>query len=323
MSNKDSGKFNIKILFQIVSIIVLAAIVLLGVYKLSYLVRDKDDVPLHKQFFELEPNSVSTFFVGNSHSFCSINTDLLYEEYGIDSFMMSTSGQTIAMDYYAIEELIKYQNPKIVYLETGYVPHEWNTISNEMSHKFFDGMPMGRLKKKAVEDLIEDPDDRVYFYFTLGQYHSRFNSLSEADYKPHMTSVRGRYFSDKISYMWPIEELVDRTDKEEMPDNTKEYMDKIVELCKANNIELILYTAPFNGMYEGDEDQLRIQKEYQRVFNGLYDYAIENNLEYHNMFWELEEIGFDYDKDFMDSQHMNTFGQDRFTRYMVEKGYIR
>ena len=37
---------------------------------------------------------------------------------------------------------------------------------------------------------------------------------------------------------------------------------------------------------------------------------------------EIEEIGLNGETDWMDRQHLNCYGQAKFTRYMAEQGYL-
>lgn len=316
-NSKNNNKLNIVKIP--VSVIVFVLIFLFVLNKVSYVLRDKELASVQDNFARLERDSVDVVFIGQSHQFCSINVDMLAEEYGINCFMLATSGQTIAMSYYAAMEAIELQHPDTIYLETGYVINDWNTINAAMSHMFFDGMPRCKARKEAINDLIE-PEERIYFYLNLGQYHNRWSELTEADYKDYKISPRGNFHSEVISYNWEIP-VVKFGEKAPMPENPQHYMDLIVQLCKENNVKLVLYTMPFNTLYQDYQVEEHLQN--QRIFNGLYDYAEENGLEYYNLFYEINEIGLDFSRDFMDSQHANCYGQEKITRFMVEKGYIK
>jgi len=315
--NKKNAALNV--LRIVASVVVFVALFMFVLSKVSYVLRDKPNASVQDNFALLERDSVDVIFIGQSHQFCSINPDMLAGEYGINCFMLATSGQTVAMSYYAAMEAIELQHPKTIYMETGYVIHEWQVINDGMSHMFFDGMPKCKARKEAIDDLIE-PENRIYYYLNLGQYHTRWSSLTEIDYQNYKNSPRGRFYSEVTVNNWPIP-VVDRNETAPMTDSALEYMDKLVALCKENNVELILYTMPYNTLYfdYGVEEFL----DDQRIYNGLYEYAQQNGLEYHNLFYEIDEIAFDYSHDFMDSQHTNCYGQDKITRYMVEKGYIR
>lgn len=311
----------LKISYRIMMLFLLALLIGLILFRLSYVTRDKKNAWMWDTFNALPNNSAEALFVGNSHSFCSISTDLLSEVYGYNAFMLSASGQTLSMDYYAILEALKTQSPKVIYLETSYVIHDWKHAGNEMAHMFFDGMPLDRIKIQAVRDMI-DKDQQIYFYLPLGQYHSRWTELKEADYASDIASPLGNFRSEVIARGWEIQ-IEDCNEKEPMSETAAEYLDKIVELCREKNIELILYTVPYCSQYEGDDYTIAVLLHNQRVYNSVTDYASEKGIAYYNLFHEVEDLELDYSMDFMDSQHFNCYGQQKFTTYMVEHGYIK
>ena len=62
-----------------------------------------------------------------------------------------------------------------------------------------------------------------------------------------------------------------------MPEEMERYMDLLVELCKEENVELILFCAPF-GIQDDFDDRREDLKERQRIFNYIEDYAKEKNV---------------------------------------------
>lgn len=304
---------------------VLLSIVFIGlcvcVYSYTaYIFRDKSILDMQDNFTALERDSVDVIFVGNSHQYCTINPDILAEEYGIESFMMAISMQTIPMSYYAIMEAIEYQHPGTIVLEAGYCANSLFVLEPHMMHAFIDGMPFSDVKFKAIHDLIE-PEDRVFHYFDIGYYHDRWKVLQKKDFEPERLSPRGTLSYD-VTEVIPEITVVDRSQKEVMLPEIKEYLDKIILLCKEQGVELIVYIAPYNAKNEEPESLQTFYYE-QRVFNWLEDYFGEQQITYYNLFHELDEIGVDYSKDFMDYHHFNATGQDKLTRFMVEKGYVR
>ena len=282
--------------------------------------REKEGTTMHRLFTKFEKDSLDTIFVGTSHQFCSISPDVLYYDYGINSFMMASSAQTVPMTYYAIMEAIEYQHPKTIVFEALYCANDFRELEPGMSHMFFDGMPNCKAKRLALNDLV-DPKEHIYYYFDLGFYHSRWKEVTEEDFKPSEDSERNTFFSDQIQYNWEIP-VVDKSEKEPMPEEMKKYLDMIIELCKENDVELIMYVAPYNSLY--DDDYTRQNLFYmQRVFNWIEEYVEPQGIPFHNLFYEMDEIGLDGNTDWMDSQHCNYAGQEKITRYMVEKGYIK
>ena len=295
------------------------AVLIPAVLRISYVLREKEGTNIQDNFKQLERDSVDMVFIGSSHQFCTINPDLLYEEYGINSFMLATSAQTIPMSYYAAMEAIELQHPKAIVLEALYCSNDFRTVSPEMSHTFFDGMPRCEARKLAIEDLIE-PEEQIYYYLNLGRYHTRWKDLTEKDFMSNLDSPRGGYYSEETKYNWQIP-VISKDEKEPMPEEMLKYLDMLVELCKENQVELIMYVAPFNSMYDDEATREDLFRR-QRIFNWLEDYTKEKGLRYYNLFYEIPEMNLDGMTDYMDSQHFNCYGQEKVTRYMVEKGYL-
>ena len=87
-----------------------------------------------------------------------------------------------------------------------------------------------------------------------------------------------------------------------------EYLDKITELCKKNNIELILTKAPSIYPYWYEEYDKQLQ-----------EYAEKNNVEYINLLNYVEEIGIDYTQDTYDSgMHLNLYGAKKLSAFFAE-----
>lgn len=308
-----------KRIYTIILFLLFWAVLIPALFRISYILREKEGTNIQDNFKQLEPDSVDMVFIGTSHQFCTINPDLLYEEYGINSFMLATSAQTIPMSYYAAMEAIELQHPKAIVLEVLYCTNDFRTVTPEMSHTFFDGMPWCEAKKLAIEDLIE-PGEQIYYYLNLGRYHSRWKDLSEEDFQSNLTSPRGGYYTEEVKYNWQIP-VISRDEKEPMSDEMLKYLDMIVELCEENHVELILYVAPFNSLYDDDSTREDLFRR-QRIFNWLDDYADERGLRYYNLFYEMHKIRLDGTTDYKDSQHFNCYGQEKVTRYMAEKGYL-
>lgn len=301
-----------------VCLLILTALLL----RTAYVVRDKQYTSVQDNFRQLTKDSVDVVFIGQSHCFCSIDPNLLADEYGIESFMLATSAQTVPMSYYAAKEAIEFQHPKKIVMEVAYCANDFRTVEDGMTHAFFDGMPNGKAKKEAIKDLI-DKEDRIYYYLNFGMYHTRWKDLTEDDYKSNLTMKRGEYYSEDVFPNWDYP-VVAADEKKNMPEEMERYMDLLVELCKEENVELILFCAPF-GIQDDFDDRREDLKERQRIFNYIEDYAKEKNVRYYNLFNELDSIyeyGLNDETDWKDSQHLNASGQKKLTRYMAEKGYF-
>ncbi len=306
-----------KRILNIILFVLFAAGLFLLLHRADYVLRNKENGGVQENFAKLPEDSVDVVFVGNSHQFCTINPDMLYEEYGINAYMLATSAQTVPMSYYAAMEAIELQHPEKIVFEVCYTANDWKMLV-AMTHCFFDGMPNCEAKWKGIKDLVGE--DRIYYYFPLGLYHSRWKDLTELDYRNGNVSERGGVHYEETVVNTEIP-LVAVNETEAVPEEMERYMDLLVTLCEENDVELILYVAPFNGMGDSDTDKEDLFMR-QRIFNSVGEYAQEKGLAFYNLFYELENLGLNNETDRMDRQHLNCYGQEKVTRYMVERGYF-
>jgi len=286
---------------------------------LTGVLRNKELTSMHENFKQYEKGELDTIFVGSSHQFCTINPSLLYADYGINAFMMGTAAQQLTMSYYAAMEAVEFQEPEVIVLEAHYAAFEEGAIGIHMNHMFFDGMPLGKTKYLAIKELFPK-EEWLYYYLDFFYYHERWKEVSKEDFETQVNDDRGGFYTEEVGCFGGFA-IVDEQEKEPMMQTTKEDFDRIIELCRANDVTLIVYVAPY---LPGDYETETLEEVYrqQRVYNWLGDYLAEQGVAFYNLFYEVEEIGLDVTSDFYDPAHLNGTGQEKVTRYMAEKGYI-
>ncbi len=308
-----------KIIVNTILFVLFLAGLFLLLNRVNFVLRHKEYAGVQDKFAQMPRDSVDVIFVGTSHQFCTIDPDLLYEEYGINNFMLATSAQTIPMTYYAVMEAIELQHPETIIFEVCYCANDFRTVTDEISHCFFDGMPNCEARKLGIEDLIEK-EERIHYYLPLGLYHSRWKELTQKDFSFDQYSERGGVHYEEVMYNDPIQ-VISKEEKEPMPEAMEAYMDKMVALCKENDVKLIFYAAPFNTLYNSEEETGHLNRR-QRIYNYIGDYAEKHDIAYYNLFYELDALNLDNEKDWKDRQHLNCYGQEKVTRYMAERGYF-
>ncbi|SDH59297.1 hypothetical protein SAMN05421493_10268 [Pseudobutyrivibrio sp. 49] len=213
-------------------------------------------------FYELEKDSVDVLFLGSSHCINAFNPQVLYDEYGITSYNLASPQQNALLSYYWLEEALKYQSPKVVVLETftfhyykeDYVYNDMN-CSEESARKAMDFMRLSPLKVRAAFDIQRyDPtQDALSYIFTNIRYHTRWKDLSEDDFsRAEMVehggikgySVHDGVNSSKKDVTFKAEDSVN-AEEEPIVRVTDEYLEKIVNLCEENGIQLILTCVPY------------------------------------------------------------------------------
>lgn len=274
-------------------------------------------------FYQMEFNTVDVLFLGSSHAACGFNPQDLYDYSGIKSYNLASNGQPLWLSYYWLKEALNYQSPKVVVLD-GYCFFGGEGQDESICRMALDDMRWGEAKKEAIDTVCGYDKSQSWLSYLLTniRFHARWEEeIGETDFlwgDIYKTSkLKGfnlfrdvyKYTTNYVEYT-PLE--ITDSPKEPFQVEAKKYLDKIVNLCKENNIKLILVKTP-------------APSETLERHNAIADYADRNQLKFYdfNENQIFEEIKFDYADDMNDSSnsgpgsaHANPSGARKITRYL-------
>ncbi len=230
-------------------------------------------------------NTVQVLVLGDSESYTTVSPMQLWKETGIPAFVCGQSGQKPQETYYMLKTALETQSPRVVLLET-------HALYNKEK------------KINAVQNVVREAGNYIFPVFRLHDiWKAGFSGkhYSGKSYKGFEIRAAVQPYKGG-AYMKPTEE------KEPVPEFSDFYLCRILELCRAHNAELVLYSGPSPVNYD------------YRRHNGLKEAAEEYSLAYVDL--NLEEIGIDWDKDTLDKgDHLNIFGAQKVTSYLGK--YLR
>ena len=251
-------------------------------------------------------------FIGDCEVYENFSPAVLWEEYGINSYIRGSAQQLIWQSYYLLEDALRYETPEVVIFNV--LSMKYNEPQNEAYNRMtLEGMEWSWAKVDAIRASMTEEESFLEYMFPILRYHSRWSGLGGDD-------VKYMFDSPKIShngyYM-----RVDVKPAENVPagaplgdysfgENAYEYLDRMTALCRENDIQLILVKAPSLYPYWYDEWELQIE-----------EYAAANDLLYINFLEEelIEETGLDFSTDTYDAGlHLNLSGAEKITRYLGE-----
>lgn len=189
-------------------------------------------------------------------------------------------------------------------------------------------IPFSIEKKEVIDDF--DSLDIFRDNIALIKYKSRFidNEIGSEDFNYSFEKVKQLYydinpyfyeemdirlthngFKETESAALPGYEEVQMsamTDRElAIEEDLMKYIDKIIDLCEEEGINLIFYRAPY----------LSKDTEFMKS-NYLNNYLINKGVP----FYDLEkELILDYEQDFSDKQHLSSQGAKKATEFLGEK----
>ncbi|MDO5294815.1 MAG: SGNH/GDSL hydrolase family protein [bacterium] len=254
-----------------------------------------------------ETTNHDVLFVGDCEVYENFSPIKLWQDYGVTSYIRGSAQQLIWQSYYLLEDALRYEKPKVVVFNVLSMKYDepQKEAYNRMS---LDGMRWSKSKIDAINASMCEEESFMSYVFPLLRYHSRWSEMNANDVKYMFSS---KQISHNGYYM-----RVDTKAAENVPtgkalsnyqfgDNSYKYLDKMVKLCKDNDIQLVLIKAPslYPYWYEQWDEQME-------------SYAKRNNVQYINFLDCTEEAGIDFNKDTYDGGlHMNLDGAEKLTDY--------
>lgn len=255
-----------------------------------------------------EEKDFDVIFVGDCEVYENFSPVVLWEEYGINSYIRGSAEQYIWQSYYILEDTLRYETPEVVVFNIQSL--QFDKSQNEAYNRMtLEGMEWSLSKVNAILASMKPEEQFLDYVFPILRYHSRWSELTASD-------VRYMFDTKPVShngyYM-----RVDVKPAENVPggrilgdysfgENAWKYLDKMRELCEENDIRLLLIKAPSLYPYWYPEWEEQVEA-----------YAKEYGLTYINFLELTEETGIDYSKDTYDAGlHMNLSGAEKLARYL-------
>ena len=273
-----------------------------------------------RQFYMLDKNTVDVVFMGSSSMASAAIPQSLYDEFGYTSYNMATVEQTLPTTYYWLKEILRSQKPKVVFLDNQmlftYYEDEALNYKEPGFRKDFDYMKWSPVKAQAIHEIcsFDDRQSELSFYFPNIRYHDRWKELKSYDFNYEVTSFYGYApLAVGIEMEGDAENLGEKAD--EVVPLMKDYMDRIVSLCKEEDITLVLVSTLTPA-----ESALRHEKTNQYALEQGIDFIDFNQPDYY------EKAMLNADTDCSDRRHMNLAGAKKITEffgnYMSEKNLV-
>ncbi len=302
----------------------------------SALLRDDHDsyarVLLHEIYNQ--DTNMDIVYCGASHVSHGIKASLADSIYGggYKNFSLGTPSQSIQGTYAILRQAVKLYDIKRAFLELDFA------VSTRASVKEKIGFSADNLVAKYIKNpkikfdfIVSTVPPKYYISEFLPIGKDKFMTLRPQTLFSKAKEVfSGKYF--KYTY-YNKNDVYDgkgclldlRTIKngtfsnyyQEQPINVKDVsedwentVDKIIALCKENNIELIMYSMPCSDFY------LHEKGNYNEYYDFVKTFCAERGFEYYDFNLAKEKYLLLEDEDFFDDNHLNKQGVYKYTEVM-------
>lgn len=266
-------------------------------------------------FYNSPENEYDVMFFGSSNAYCSFNPLLIWEKTGVKSYVFATQQQPVWATYHYIVEALKTQDLKLAVVDVLMFSKNDEYYDDGVNYTFCDNMPMSRNKLELIKVSVPK-GQRFNLALRFMKYHSRWNELTKADFeyrKSDMYDYSKGYYVLTQEYEGTVKpDTSEEKGEAELSLKNLEYLNKIIDLCKNNGVELMLVKAPSNCTPE--------EKQY---YNTVEKVAKEAGVTFADYNQCYGEIGLDLERDFYDATHLNVKGAEKFTNFFIENtGYF-
>lgn len=308
---------NLKILFKILVFCIIGAILFLLITPIFIPKTINENLGLYRatlQGFYTEPkNSLDVVFIGDSSIYRGISPIKMWQEYGFTSYDYASPSQRMWDNYYSIEEVLKYQKPKVIVLNIDQAFTE-KPMGKAKKRHMFDNMPNSITRTKAVINKVQKNGikEALTLMFPLFRFHSRWSELTDDDFiyaynnfhyfsKGYQLTAKSKKYSGDKDYMKK------ENNKSKIGKNAEEYLNKIKEICDKNSIDLLLIEIPSPNTWNKTKNKK------------VNDWASKNNVKFLDLNLYLNEMKINWEKDTQDEgYHMNVWGAEKISMYLGE-----
>lgn len=306
------GKQTVKKRKEIIILyVIFSGISILLLVLLQHLVMPKymSDIPegamIEEYYNALKEHDI--VFIGDCEVYENFSPIVLWEEYGINSYIRGSAQQLMWQSYYLLEETFKYEKPQAVIFNV--LAMQYGQPQSEPYNRMtLDGMRWSMSKLRSIRASMTPDEHFTEYVFPILRYHTRISELTNEDVEYLLSkdtvTINGYLMQTGVKPAVNVPEGRPLGNYQ-FDDICYEYLDKMRILCEKNGAEFILIKAPSLFPYW-----------YEEWNNQILEYADRYDLTYINFLESINEIPLDFTVDTYDAGlHLNLSGAEKLSRY--------
>lgn len=276
-------------------------------------INDNQDGRVTAEFYR-EKTAPDILFFGSSTVYNAISPVWLYEKYGYASYVRANASQPLWQSYYLLEDALYDCKPGLVMVDMSFMKYGGDFVEEASNRKALDGMRFSKSKYDCIKASMWEGEQPVTYLFPVFRFHSRWKELKKEDFLYALKQPDVTYNGFIMQFDIPDEQVIYEKEPREsydFPEKAWEYLDRICDLCRKEEIPLVLMKTP-----------TYVNNWYDEYDSALTEYAGKQGIEYVNFDWYKEEMGNNLRTDYVDSgSHLNLVGAEKFTSFLG--GFIR
>ncbi len=286
-----------------------ALILALALGYAAYVLTPKHDYGICSMLnlYRQKQNTVDVLVLGTSLAYAGINTNVLWDEYGIAAYDLCSAEQPFWISYYYLLEALRTQTPSLILLDAKPAIYVQDYSKEGRALLSTSGILSPLTRLKALRACVGD-EHLAEVALAFPKLHRNYANLTAEDFAfPPSNGGRGGswkgYIEEDAQERHERPSLVYVDTKRSINPREEEYARKIFELANERGIPLLLVGIP-NPDYASDH----------LYYNTLWHIAAEYGVDGINYNRPDLRFGLRYSTDFADWQHLNVKGSVTFSR---------
>lgn len=289
-----------------------------------FLNHDQGDIASFDDFYSIERETVDVLILGNSHLHRGIDPSLIEAKTGLHSSVMAAGGLTIGKIYYNLLESLSYQKPQLVVIEcySLFAPKWQNNYpiskNGRLRANKFGSESYKKLGFIKLEEIwLTNAEDKLFKSFALFRNHERWTDIEKWGNSSHVflnANPRDVFNNSQKQHRVIDGDAIAKFNTRDF--KTKDiritaeemvFMDKIIQLSKKHNFEILLFTVPvYSAYYE------KTKLGFNRAEKQLDSFAkISKNVKFFDInrkYGGFDETYILYEKELLTNQHLSYKG---------------
>lgn len=270
-------------------------------------------------FYKEEKNTIDVVFLGASDVASDFSSAFAYSKYNYTSYPFTVDANHFEFYKSQITEIYSYQNPKLVVVDMSTAPYiDENNDSARFDarlRKYTDYMPLSENKIQIVQQYGLK-DHQLSYFFPFIMYHGQSLSIdslrNQLDYntKDHLLLKGVQGSLSNVEYKDSYVQSLNDKDIQRPSDYAINLVIDFIDFCDKNSYKIVFTRFPHridNGIG---------MKRY-RIGNYFKEMILKKGYDYLD-FESEKKIQLDYKLDFSNDEHLNFYGQQKFTKYLSE-----
>ena len=276
-------------------------------------------------FFLEDKESLDLVILGASEVYADFAPGYAYEYSGVTSYLFATQANSILNYKSQLKNILSRQDPDLIVIELNgavYGDNEQEEITKaENLHFYADNVPLDCVKLDYILHTV--PSDQAEYLFPFIKYHGAWEELENSQlYRRTVAQDEARGYSYlkgilNVTDVFTTPELSFNSELGDYQDDTlplnpvaEQALRDLLQYCKDEGLEKKVVFARF--------PHIVVTRNYERFqrSNRAGQIVAEYGFDYIN--FEAGFDGLDESTDFYNLEHLNVYGQKKFTAFLTD-----